>query len=55
MILKGLEQGDRVIRFPFVPALIMWGMRVLPVSLFDVITSKRRVVRLDTEPNTSEK
>jgi short-subunit dehydrogenase len=49
VILRGLEQGKRVIRFPFVPALVMWAMRVLPVSLFDAITAKRRSVRPNTE------
>jgi NAD(P)-dependent dehydrogenase (short-subunit alcohol dehydrogenase family) len=47
LILNRIERGDRVIRFPLVPSLAMKLVRMLPVSLFDVIAAKRRPVRAD--------
>jgi len=49
LILQRLERGDRVIRFPLVPSAVMKLIRMLPVSLFDVIAAKRRPVRLNAE------
>lgn len=49
LILQRLERGDRVIRFPLVPSIIMKLIRMLPVSVFDVIAAKRRPVRLDAK------
>jgi len=46
LIVRRIEQGDRVIRFPIIPSVIMKLMRILPVSLFDAIVAKRRPVRL---------
>ncbi len=49
LILQRLVAGDRVIRFPLMPSLVMKLMRIMPVSLFDLITAKRRPVRLKAE------
>ena len=49
LILRRIEEGERVIRFPLVPSIFMKLLRFLPVSLFDAISGKIRVVRLDTE------
>ncbi len=46
LILRRIERGDRVIRFPFLPSVFMKLVRILPVSLFDVFVSKRRPVKL---------
>lgn len=47
LILRRLKRGDRVIRFPLAAAVVMRLIRMLPVSLFDVIVAKRRPVRVD--------
>ncbi len=44
LILRRIERGDRVIRFPLPASLFMRLMRVLPVSLFDALAVKRRPV-----------
>jgi NAD(P)-dependent dehydrogenase (short-subunit alcohol dehydrogenase family) len=49
LILRRIERGDRVIRFPFVPSVLMKLMQLLPVTFFDILTAKRRPVRLDAE------
>ncbi len=47
LILDRIERGDRVIRFPLIPSIVMKLIRVLPVSLFDAFAARRRPVRLD--------
>lgn len=47
LILRRLERGDRVIRFPLAASAFMKLMRILPVSLFDLFAAKRRPVRVD--------
>ena len=47
LIIKRIEEGDRVIRFPLAASIVMKLMRILPVSLLDVIAAKRRPLRLD--------
>ncbi|HKX29885.1 MAG TPA: SDR family NAD(P)-dependent oxidoreductase [Blastocatellia bacterium] len=49
LILRRIERGDRVIRFPFVPSVFMKLMQILPVTFFDILTAKRRPVRLDAD------
>lgn len=49
LIRQRLARGDRVIRFPLPASMFMRLMRVLPVSLFDLVATKRRPVRLDAE------
>lgn len=49
LILRRIERGDRVIRFPLIPSMFMKLMRILPVSLFDIVAMKRRPVRLDSK------
>ncbi len=46
LILRRIERGDRVIRFPFFPSVFMKLMRMLPVSLFDIFVARRRPVKL---------
>lgn len=48
LILRRLEHGDRVIRFPFAASAFMKLMRILPVSLFDRIAAKRRPIKTQT-------
>lgn len=45
LILKRIERGDRVIRFPLVPSILMKFARIAPVSVFDFLVAKRRPVR----------
>jgi NAD(P)-dependent dehydrogenase (short-subunit alcohol dehydrogenase family) len=47
LILTRIERGDRVIRFPFVPAAFMKVMRVLPVRIFDAVIATLRPKRPD--------
>ncbi|MDX2041030.1 MAG: SDR family NAD(P)-dependent oxidoreductase [Acidobacteriota bacterium] len=47
LILRRLERGDRVIRFPFAASAFMKLMRILPVSLFDRIAAKRRPIKVN--------
>ena len=47
LILRRIERGDRLIRFPLVPSLFMRLMKWLPVSLFDAILGKRQPVRIN--------
>lgn len=56
LILRRLEQGDRVIRFPLAASAFMKLIRILPVSLFDKIAAKRRPVKLkaDNNPQTTD-
>jgi short-subunit dehydrogenase len=49
LILRRIERGDRLIRFPLMPSIFMGLMRILPVSLFDLLVSTRRPVRFDTK------
>lgn len=49
LILRRIESGDRVIRFPFAASIFMKVMQLLPVSVFDIVTAKRRPVRLDAD------
>src|SRR5205085_9797078 len=49
LILRRLERGDRVIRFPFVPSMVMKLIQMLPVGMFDLVAAKRRPVRLDAK------
>lgn len=51
LIVRRLEQGDRVIRFPLAASVFMKLMRILPVSLFDLIAAKRRPVKTQTTNN----
>lgn len=48
LIVRRLEQGDRVIRFPLAASAFMKLMRILPVSLFDRIAARRRPIRTQT-------
>lgn len=45
LIVRRLERGDRVIRFPLPASAFMKLMRILPVSLFDRIAAARRPVK----------
>lgn len=45
LILRRIERGDRVIRFPLIPSIFMKMMRMMPVSLFDVVAAKRRPIK----------
>jgi NAD(P)-dependent dehydrogenase (short-subunit alcohol dehydrogenase family) len=45
LILRRLERGDRVIRFPLLPSIVTGLLRVLPVSLFDALALKFQPVR----------
>ncbi|MCI0339351.1 MAG: SDR family NAD(P)-dependent oxidoreductase [Acidobacteria bacterium] len=45
LILRRIERGDRVIRFPLVPSLFMKMVRMMPVSLFDVVAARRRPIK----------
>ena len=45
LILKRIDRGDRVIRFPLTPSILMKLARILPVSVFDFLVAKRRPVR----------
>jgi len=45
LIVRRLEHGDRVIRFPLPASAFMKLMRILPVSLFDRIAAARRPVK----------
>lgn len=47
IIVRRLRQGERVIRFPWQAAWIMWGLRLLPVSWFDALTARRRPLKLE--------
>ncbi|MBS1786982.1 MAG: SDR family NAD(P)-dependent oxidoreductase [Acidobacteria bacterium] len=47
LIVRRLEQGDRVIRFPLAASAFMKLMRILPVSLFDRIAARRRPIRVN--------
>ncbi len=47
LIVRRIEGGDRVIRFPLIPSIFMKLMRVLPVSVLDVLSAKRRPAQLD--------
>ncbi len=49
LILRRIERGDRVIRFPLVPSIFMKLVRMLPVGLFDLISGRIRAGRLDSE------
>ena len=51
LILRRLEQGDRVIRFPLAVSAFMKLMRILPVGLFDKIAAMRRPVKTQTTNN----
>lgn len=55
LILRRLERGDRVIRFPLPASLFMRLMRVLPVSLFDALIGKQRPVRVESKETQTEK
>jgi NAD(P)-dependent dehydrogenase (short-subunit alcohol dehydrogenase family) len=46
LIIRRMERGDRVIRFPILPSIFMKVIKFLPVSLFDIVAAKRRPVRL---------
>ena len=46
LILRRIESGDRVIRFPLPASILMKLMRILPVTLFDLIVARRRPVKL---------
>ena len=46
LILRRIERGDRVIRFPLPASILMKLLRVLPVTLFDLIVARRRPVKL---------
>ncbi len=48
LIVRRLERGDRVIRFPLAASAFMKLMRILPVSLFDRIAAKRRPIKTQT-------
>lgn len=48
LIVRRLEQGDRVIRFPLAASAFMKLMRILPVSLFDRIAARRRPIKTQT-------
>jgi len=41
LILRRIERGDRVIRFPLIPSIFMKVVRILPDSLFDVLTAMK--------------
>ncbi len=49
LIVRRLERGDRVIRFPWQAAWFMRVLRVLPSSWFDALTAKQRPVKVDGE------
>lgn len=46
LIMNRIEAGDRVIRFPLLPSLVMKMLRIMPVTLFDLIVAGRRPVKL---------
>jgi len=41
LILRRIERGDRVIRFPLIPSIFMKVVRMLPDSLFDALTAMK--------------
>ncbi len=43
LILRRIERGDRVIRFPFLPSVFMKLVRIAPDSLFDAVTARLEV------------
>jgi NAD(P)-dependent dehydrogenase (short-subunit alcohol dehydrogenase family) len=47
LIARRLARGDRVIRFPFIPALFTWLMQIVPVALYDALMGKRRFAHRD--------
>lgn len=49
LILRRLNRGDRVIRFPLAASAFMKIIRMLPVSLFDAVIARRRPVRVGTK------
>lgn len=48
LIVRRIERGDRVIRFPWPAAAFMKLMRIFPVSLFDRFAAKARPVRVES-------
>ena len=42
LIARRLARGDRTIRFPFIPALFTWCLRMLPAVLFDAVMGHQR-------------
>ena len=48
LIVRRLERGDRIIRFPLAASAFMKLMRILPVSLFDRIAARRRPIKTQT-------
>jgi short-subunit dehydrogenase len=49
LILRRLERGDRVIRFPLPTSILMRLVRALPTGLFDRLIGNRLPVRLGKE------
>lgn len=47
LILRRMERGDVVIRFPWQAAWTMWALRLLPVHWFDALTARFRPLRLE--------
>lgn len=47
LIVRRLERGESVIRFPWQAAWFMRVLRVLPASWFDALTAKRRPVKVE--------
>lgn len=49
LIVRRLERGHRIIRFPWQAAWFMRVMQILPVSWFDTLTARRRPVKVERE------
>lgn len=41
LILRRLDRGDRIIRFPLIPSVFMKVIGILPAWLFDALTTRR--------------
>jgi NAD(P)-dependent dehydrogenase (short-subunit alcohol dehydrogenase family) len=46
LIVERMARGERLIRFPWQAAWVMWGLRLMPVRWFDALTAKYLPVRL---------
>jgi NAD(P)-dependent dehydrogenase (short-subunit alcohol dehydrogenase family) len=55
LILRRINRGDSVIRFPLPASLFMRLMRALPVRLFDALAGRRQPVRVASKETQTEK
>lgn len=49
LILRRIDQGNRIIRFPFAASAFMRLMKIMPVSLFDLVAARRRPVKMSAK------